>query len=130
MTFLLLMVIRGKLQEKTAAGPPNLRLYSLRHRPQKTNYGLRNAADNLVQWRSNYSKDLGKCDVTHLMYVKIKLYINFSVVLAKMAWFQTFSSKVSNEIKFQNDSKRQIKIIYFNRLRYQYVTVYKIIAGG
>ena len=44
-----------------------------------------------------------------------------------MAWFQTFpSTKVSDEIEFQNASKRQIKIIYF------YVTKtppYKIIAG-
>ena len=61
------------------------------------------------------------------MYVKIKLYINFSVVLAKMAWFRTFpSTRVSNEIKFQNASKRQIKIIYFYVIN---TSPYKIIAG-
>ena len=72
----------------------------------------------------------GKRDVTHLIYVKIKPYqgrITFSVVLAKTAWFQTFpSTKVSDEIKFQNASKRQIKIIYFYVIK---TPLYKIIAG-
>ena len=35
--------------------------------------------------------------------------------------------KVSNEIKFQNASKRRNKIIYFNVIK---TPLYKIIAGG
>ena len=70
---------------------------------------------------------MAKRDVPHLIYVKIKPYLIFSVVLANMAWFQTFpSTKVSDEIKFQNANKRENKIIYF------YVTKtpqYKNIVG-
>ena len=44
-----------------------------------------------------------------------------------MTWFQTCpSTKVSNEIKFQNASKRQIKIIYFYVIN---TSPYKIMAG-
>ena len=46
-----------------------------------------------------------------------------------MACFQTFPSeqKVSDEIKFQNASKRQIKKIYFYVIK---TPLYKIIAGN
>ena len=77
---------------------------------QIRNYmGLRNAADNLVQWRFS-PRFGGKRDVTHLIYA----VFNFFFVLAKWRGFKLFpQQKVSDEIKFQNASKRQIKIIYF-----------------
>ena len=49
------------------------------------------------------------------------------MTVTSCAWFQTFpSTKVSDEIKFQNASKRQIKIIYFYVIK---TPLYKIIAG-
>ena len=50
-------------------------------------------------------------DVTHLIYVKIKLY-QFLLYFGKDGKLFP-QQKVSDEIKFQNTSKRQIKIIYF-----------------
>ena len=82
---------------------------------QIRNYmGLRNAADNLVQWRNNFPNIWGKRDVTHLIYVKIKPYLISLLFWQRWRGFKLFpQQKVSDEIKFQNASKRQIKIIYF-----------------
>ena len=52
----------------------------------------------------------GKRDVAHLIYGRIKPYL-----ISQLLWQrrQTFpATKISDEIKFQNASKRQIKIIY------------------
>ena len=74
------------------------------------------------------SQDLGgKRDVTHLIYVKIKPYLISLLFLAKTGHgFKLFPQKVNDEIKFQNASKRQIKIIYFYVIK---MPLYKIIAG-
>ena len=65
--------------------------------------------------------------MSHIGFMQKLSRITFSVVLAKTAWFQTFpSTKVRDEIKFQNASKRQIKIIYFYVIK---TPLYKVIAG-
>ena len=52
---------------------------------------------------------------------------NFSVVFGKDGVVSNFfPQKVSDEIKFQNASKRQIKIIYFYVIK---TSPYKIIDG-
>ena len=69
----------------------------------------------------------GKRDVTHLIYVKIKPYLISLLFWQRRRGFKLFpQQKVSDEIKFQNASKRQIKIIYFYVIK---TPLYKIIAG-
>ena len=69
----------------------------------------------------------GKRDITHLIYVKIKPY-HFLCCFGKDGMVSSFSlnKKVSDEIKFQSASKRQIKIIYFYVIK---TSLYKIITG-
>ena len=69
----------------------------------------------------------GKRDVTHLIYVKIKPYLISLLFWQRRRGFKLFpQQKVSDEIKFQNASKRQIKITYFYVIN---TPLYKIIAG-
>ena len=93
----------------------------------KYNMGLWIAGDNLVQWRGNFPKIWGKRDVTHLIYAKIKPYHFLCCFAQRQRGFKLFpQQKVSDKIKFQNASKRQIKIIYFYVIK---TPMYKIIAG-
>ena len=89
--------------------------------------GLWNAADNRVLWRSNFPKIWGKT-WSHTS----DLCKNYAISLSLLFWqrrcgFKLFpQQKVSDESKFQNASKRQIKIIYFYVIK---TPLYKIIAG-
>ena len=68
----------------------------------------------------------GKRDVTHVIYVKIKPYLISLMFWQRRRGFKLFlQRKVSDKIKFQNASKRRIKIIYFNVIK---TPLYKIIA--
>ena len=64
--------------------------------------------------------------VTHLIYVKIKPYLISLLFWQRWRGFKLFpQQKVSDEINFQNASKRQVKIIYFFVIK---TPLYKIIA--
>ena len=67
----------------------------------------------------------GKRNVTHLIYVKIKPY-HFLCSFGKDCFKLFPQQKVSDEIKFQNASKKQIKIIYFYVIK---TPLYTITAG-
>ena len=69
----------------------------------------------------------GKRDVTHLIYLKIKPYLISLLFWQRRRGFKLFPQQnISDEIKFQNASKRQIKIIYLYVIK---TLLYKIIAG-
>ena len=85
------------------------------------------AGDNRVQSDvAIFPRFGGKRDVTHLIYVNIKPY-HFLLFWQRRRVFKFFpQQKVSDEIKFQNAIKRQIKIIYFYVIK---TPLYTIIAG-
>ena len=95
-----------------------LRCFSLRHRPKfEIIWVCESPAIIMYSDVAIFPRFEGKRDVTHLIYVKIKPY-HFLCCFGK--------DSVSDEIKFQNASKRQIKIIYFYVIK---MPLYTIIAG-